>query len=117
MGRPHPHLGKIAVPPEILNKKGKPSAAEWTILQNHPLRGAELVAPVGEWVHAVGGHHERWDGTGYPHKLAGHDIPRVRGVTGDSCRNAFACGPRRDGQCNADSRHAHRDRRPSTTDG
>ena len=77
-------MGKITVPPEILNKKGKPSDAEWAILQNHPMRGEELVAPVGEWlgewVHAVGGHHERWDGTGYPRKLAGHDIPRAAAI-------------------------------------
>ena len=77
-------LGKITVPPEILNKKGKPTEAEWAILQNHPTRGEELVAPVaqwlGEWVHAVGGHHERWDGTGYPRQLAGHDIPRAAAI-------------------------------------
>ena len=74
-------MGKITVPPEILNKRGKPTDAEWAILQDHPARGEELVAPVadwlGEWVHAVGGHHERWDGTGYPRKLVGHDIPRA----------------------------------------
>lgn len=77
-------MGKITVPAEILNKKGKPSDAEWAILQNHPMRGEELVAPVGEWlgewVHAVGGHHERWDGTGYPRKLAGNDIPRAAAI-------------------------------------
>ena len=74
-------MGKITVPPEILNKRGKPNDGEWSILQNHPARGEELVAPVadwlGEWVHAVGGHHERWDGTGYPRRLAGSDIPRA----------------------------------------
>lgn len=77
-------MGKITVPPEILNKKGKPSDAEWAVLQNHPMRGEALVAPVagwlGEWVHAVGGHHERWDGTGYPRKLAGHDISRAAAI-------------------------------------
>ena len=74
-------MGKVTVPPAILNKRGKPNDAEWAILQNHPAAGAELVAPVaewlGEWVHAVGGHHERWDGTGYPLRLAGHEIPRA----------------------------------------
>jgi hypothetical protein len=77
-------MGKITVPPAILNKRGKPTDAEWAILQNHPARGEELVAPVadwlGEWIHAVGGHHERWDGTGYPRKLAGHDIPRSAAI-------------------------------------
>ncbi|MEO8696648.1 MAG: HD domain-containing phosphohydrolase [Acidimicrobiales bacterium] len=74
-------MGKITVPPAILNKKGKPDGAEWAILQNHPAAGADLVAPVsdwlGEWVHAVGGHHERWDGTGYPLRLGGPEIPRA----------------------------------------
>ena len=77
-------MGKVRVPPEILNKKGKPNAAEWAILQDHPLQGEELVAPVaewlGEWIHAVGGHHERWDGKGYPRRLAGHDIPRAAAI-------------------------------------
>ena len=77
-------LGKVRVPVEILNKKGRPSDAEWAILQNHPLHGEQLVAPVadwlGEWVHAVGGHHEQWDGTGYPRQLAGHDIPRAAAI-------------------------------------
>ena len=77
-------MGKITVPVEILNKKGRPSDAEWSILQKHPLHGEQLVAPVadwlGEWVHAVGGHHERWDGTGYPRQLAGHDIPRAAAI-------------------------------------
>ena len=77
-------MGKITVAPEILNKKGKPTEAEWAILQNHPLHGEELVAPVaewlGEWVDAVGGHHERWDGTGYPRRLSGHDIPRAAAI-------------------------------------
>ena len=65
-------------------RRANPATREWAILQNHPLRGEELVAPVadwlGEWVHAVGGHHERWDGTGYPRKLAGHDIPRAAAI-------------------------------------
>jgi hypothetical protein len=77
-------MGKITVPPAILNKKGKPTDAEWAILQSHPMRGESLVSPVagwlGEWVHAVGGHHERWDGTGYPRKLSGRDIPRAAAI-------------------------------------
>ena len=63
-------IGKIEVPAKILNKKGRPDANEWSILQRHPLVGERLVTPVEPWlgdaVHAVGGHHERWDGTGYP---------------------------------------------------
>jgi HD-GYP domain-containing protein (c-di-GMP phosphodiesterase class II) len=55
-------IGKITVPAEILNKKGAPNKREWEILRTHPANGEALAAPVapwlGEWVHAIGGHHE-----------------------------------------------------------
>ena len=74
-------IGKITVPAEILNKKGAPTKREWEILRTHPANGEALAAPVapwlGEWVHAVGGHHEKWDGSGYPRGLAGAAIPRA----------------------------------------
>ena len=72
-------IGKLGVPPEILNKAGRPTEVEWQSLRGHPLVGEELVEPLrewlGEWTGAVGGHHERWDGTGYPRGLAGEEIP------------------------------------------
>ena len=71
-------IGKLEVPYEILNKSTRPTQDEWEILKGHPEAGARLVAPLngwlGEWVHAVDEHHERWDGKGYPHGLAGDDI-------------------------------------------
>jgi hypothetical protein len=77
-------IGKITVPPAILNKKGKPDADEWAILQGHPAAGEAFVEPVaewlGEWVHAIGGHHEKWDGSGYPRKLVGNEIPRSAAI-------------------------------------
>lgn len=77
-------IGKITVPPAILNKKGKPDAEEWAILQGHPAAGEAFVAPLegwlGEWTHAVGGHHEKWDGSGYPRGLVGADIPRSAAI-------------------------------------
>ena len=77
-------IGKITVPAEILNKKGAPTKREWEILRTHPANGEALAAPVapwlGEWVHAVGGHHEKWDGTGYPRGLAGAAIPRAAAI-------------------------------------
>ena len=77
-------IGKIEVPTKILNKKGQPDANEWSILQRHPLVGERLVTPVESWlgdaVHAVGGHHERWDGNGYPRGLAGDAIPRAAAI-------------------------------------
>ncbi len=72
-------LGKLRVPPEILNKDGRPSEEEWRILQGHPMAGLPLSEPLagwlGEWRGAMSAHHERWDGGGYPKGLAGDAIP------------------------------------------
>ena len=74
-------VGKLQVSREILNKTGKPTEEEWEILRLHPTYGETLVAPLrawlGEWIEAVGHHHERWDGTGYPRGLAAAEIPRA----------------------------------------
>jgi hypothetical protein len=71
-------VGKLDVSAAILNKPGRPSEQEWESLRAHPLHGESLVAPLrdwlGEWADAVGQHHERWDGTGYPRGLAGEEI-------------------------------------------
>lgn len=71
-------IGKIIVPTEVLNKAGKLSAEEWTIMKRHPLAGLELVADIdfpGDVRAIIRNHHERWDGRGYPDGLAGEDIP------------------------------------------
>lgn len=72
-------VGKLEIPTEILTRKGRPTEDEWTMIRRHPAFGEQLVAPLrewlGEWVDAVGYHHERWDGTGYPRGVAGTDIP------------------------------------------
>lgn len=71
-------IGKLSVPGEILNKPGRPDESEWATLQRHPAEGKKLVEPLvtwlGPWAGAVGDHHEKWDGTGYPRGLAGEDI-------------------------------------------
>jgi len=71
-------VGKLEVPAEILCKPGRPTEAEWSVLRRHPELGWELIAPLrdwlGEWSHAVAQHHERWDGRGYPHGIAGDRI-------------------------------------------
>jgi putative nucleotidyltransferase with HDIG domain len=71
-------IGKLKVPARLLNKPGKPTAQEWATLRAHPLRGAQLAAPIadwlGPWADAIEQHHERWDGAGYPHGLSGSDI-------------------------------------------
>ena len=68
-------IGKISVPAVILNKPGRPSAAEWAILQGHPEAGERLAGPLfdwlGEWAGGITEHHERYDGAGYPHGLSG----------------------------------------------
>ncbi len=74
-------LGKAAMPQEILNKPGKLTPDEFTIIKQHPLRGYEMLAEGG----AVGQdvldvcrhHHERMDGSGYPDALAGENISLV----------------------------------------
>lgn len=72
-------VGKLEVPTEILTKNGRPNESEWSAIRRHPELGEKLVAPLrdwlGEWRHAVGYHHERWDGGGYPRGVAGADIP------------------------------------------
>ena len=71
-------VGKLFVPAEILNKTGRLTDEEFEVIKGHPGWGAELCEPLrpwlGDWVDAVGQHHERWDGRGYPNGLAGEDI-------------------------------------------
>ncbi|MBF6558247.1 MAG: HD domain-containing protein [Acidimicrobiales bacterium] len=71
-------IGKILVPASLLNKPGKPTPSEWETLKRHPADGGDLVEPLrgflGSGVEAVSGHHENFDGSGYPRGLAGADI-------------------------------------------
>ena len=71
-------IGKLTVPAEILSKNGAPDDEEWELIKGHPAAGAEMVEPLAPWlgaaIGAVGQHHERWDGTGYPAGLAGEEI-------------------------------------------
>jgi HD-GYP domain-containing protein (c-di-GMP phosphodiesterase class II) len=71
-------IGKLRVPPRILNKPGKPDPREWQVLEEHPLAGARIAGPLlawlGPWGDAIAQHHERFDGDGYPNRLAGSEI-------------------------------------------
>lgn len=71
-------IGKIAIPQSILCKPGKLDDNEFTIMKTHPVNSEKLIASI-EKLHEVAPgikhHHERWDGRGYPDKLAGEDIP------------------------------------------
>jgi HD-GYP domain-containing protein (c-di-GMP phosphodiesterase class II) len=66
------------MPDSILTKPDKLDRVEATIMKEHVTRGAEIVARISslrESVPAIRHHHERWDGLGYPDRLAGTDIP------------------------------------------
>ncbi len=71
-------VGKLEVPTEILNKSSGLDDDEWELIRQHPVHGMRLVAPLvpwlGEWAETIEHHHERYDGSGYPHGLAGDQI-------------------------------------------
>ncbi len=71
-------LGKVRVPHEILNKPGKLTDDEFAIMKMHPAWGVELVAAVEfPWdiKPIIRSHHEKYDGSGYPDRLQGDEIP------------------------------------------
>ncbi len=70
--------GKVAVPDAILFKPGPLTSAERLIIERHPVTGSEIVRDIdflGAARDVIRHHHERWDGTGYPDRLAGERIP------------------------------------------
>ncbi|MFP3155642.1 response regulator [Lachnospiraceae bacterium ZAX-1] len=78
-------VGKIAISDLILNKPGKLTPEEFSIMKTHALIGVDAIKKIEENAeehaflrHArriAGTHHERWDGNGYPHGLSGYNIP------------------------------------------
>jgi putative nucleotidyltransferase with HDIG domain len=72
-------VGKVAIPKEIINKPGPLDDAERAIVQTHTVEGQRMLNRVGGFMREVGvivrAHHERWDGNGYPDRLAGSAIP------------------------------------------
>ncbi len=71
-------IGKIGVPDAILNKPGPLTADEWVLMRTHPAVGGSILAavePLRDLVPIVKAHHERFDGAGYPDKLAGDSVP------------------------------------------
>ncbi len=84
-GRLH-DIGKIAIREEVLNKQGPLTDDEFAHVKGHAVIGAHILAPLTHLrpiVSYVRGHHERWDGRGYPDGLAGSAIPlgaRIIGI-------------------------------------
>jgi diguanylate cyclase (GGDEF)-like protein len=71
-------IGKVAIPDEILQKRGDLTGAEWALMRKHTLIGERVLsaAPaMSEVAKLVRSTHERWDGGGYPDGLAGEEIP------------------------------------------
>jgi HD-GYP domain-containing protein (c-di-GMP phosphodiesterase class II) len=70
-------IGKIFIPRSILDKPGPLDSAEWEELRRHPMMGYQLVreSVPADVADIVLTHHERYDGTGYPHAVPGPKIP------------------------------------------
>jgi HD-GYP domain-containing protein (c-di-GMP phosphodiesterase class II) len=98
-------VGKIGIRDDVLKKPGRLTADEFEHIQSHPVRSAELVGQVPQLAEVVAGvrhHHEHYDGSGYPDRLAGEAIPLLARViqvadvfdaltTTRSYRTAFTC--------------------------
>jgi putative nucleotidyltransferase with HDIG domain len=71
-------IGKMAVPDSILLKPGPLSEEEWDVIRQHPRYAYELLSSIsylGPALDIPHFHHEKWDGTGYPHRLKDNQIP------------------------------------------
>ena len=71
-------IGKVAIPHQVLLKKGKLSDEEFEIMKQHTIKGyriANASPELSSIADCILSHHEKWDGTGYPNKLKGEDIP------------------------------------------
>ncbi len=71
-------IGKVGIPDGVLMKAGPLTPSEWAVMRTHPVVGAQIVSQIrflGDAVDVIRFHHERFDGTGYPHGLVGREIP------------------------------------------
>jgi putative two-component system response regulator len=71
-------IGKIGVPEIVLRKQGRLDDAEYELIKQHPETGWRILRDIPQFAPILDGvrfHHERYDGHGYPHGLAGGDIP------------------------------------------
>ena len=85
-------VGKIRIPASIVNKPGPLDPEERAVIETHTIEGEAMLTKVGgllgEIGHVVRSCHERWDGTGYPDRLAGEAIPLVARIV--CCTDAFS---------------------------
>lgn len=78
-------IGKIGIPGEIINKTSRLTDEEYAVIKQHPVIGSNILKNISEMQDiGVGArwHHERYDGRGYPDRLAGEDIPEVARIIG-----------------------------------
>jgi HD-GYP domain-containing protein (c-di-GMP phosphodiesterase class II) len=80
-------VGKLGIRDGILNKPGGLSDDEFEIMRQHPAIGAQIMSPIRmlkDIIPGIRNHHETWDGTGYPDRLKGDEIPLVARIIGVS---------------------------------
>jgi HD-GYP domain-containing protein (c-di-GMP phosphodiesterase class II) len=84
-------VGKVRVPSEVLNKPGPLDLEERALMDSHTIEGERMLTQVGGLLgrvgHIVRSCHERWDGTGYPDRLAAEQIPLPARIV--CCCDAF----------------------------
>ena len=83
-------IGKIAIPPQVLDKAGPLNDAEWALMRRHTVVGQEIldaVPEMGEVARLVRHSHERWNGDGYPDGIADEEIPLGSRIV--ACADAY----------------------------
>jgi cyclic di-GMP phosphodiesterase len=79
-------VGKIGIPDKILQKPAPLTDEETRLMKSHTILGEQMLGGVaflqGEGLRVVRHHHERWDGSGYPDRLGGTDIPLAARIFG-----------------------------------
>lgn len=71
-------IGKIIIPDQILNKPEKLSPTDWSLMKKHPEAGARIIHKINHLkpvIPYILFHHEKWNGTGYPYRKKGREIP------------------------------------------